>query len=78
MTYATRSGGIVVYLDAIYVRKGNRLAIVRGAMRQWLEGMIPTAAMLGELDALAESIFSPYRPTSDIVYMGYTPARGAR
>ena len=79
MTYATRTGGIVVYLDVIYVRRGDTVAIVRGAVRQWLEGVIPTAAALDELDALAASVFEPQiRPNGDIVYVGYIPARGAR
>lgn len=79
MTYATRNGGIAIYLNAIYVRQGDNVAIVRGAVRQWLEGVIPTAAALGELDALAASVFEPQlRPTGDIVYIGYIPARGCR
>lgn len=79
MTYATRTGGIVVYLDVIYVRRGDTVAIVRGAVRQWLEGVIPTAAALGDLDALAASVFEPQtRPNGDITYVGYIPARGGR
>lgn len=79
MTYATRNGGIAIYLDTIYVRQGNTVAIVRGAVRQWLEGVIPTAAALNELDALTASVFEPQtRPTGDIVYVGYIPARGGR